>query len=120
MLQPVETVDLQRLVDQVAGFHLFVTPEVRTGDAALRGEGGTTVGLRMSAPLHRFEAGLEAVPSAQDAIRAINVVGEPAGRVELRWMVIPYDFLARPDREPPATPLDPSRSQRFALQEKTF
>jgi hypothetical protein len=118
--QQVETVDLQHLVDQVAGFHVFVTPDVRTGSAALRGEGGATIGLRASASLRRFEAGLEEMPSARHGVRAINVVGEPGGRVELRWLAIPYGFLARPDREPPATPLDPSRSQRLALQETTF
>jgi hypothetical protein len=47
-------------------------------------------------------------------------VGQPVGNLDFRWMIIPYEFMARPDREPPPAMLDPSRSQRFAMQEGTF
>jgi hypothetical protein len=69
--------------------------------------------------LHRFDIDVQ-LPSFEGGVRATNTVGETTGRLKLRWMVLPHDFLARPDREPPPTLLDLSRSQRFAMQESTF
>lgn len=94
---------LQRLVDRAASFDLLVVP-----DPAGRG-----------ARIHRFEIRLRR-PSSTDGVRASNRVGEEVGRLDLRWLVIPDDFVARPDREPPFTSLDPGRSQRVVLQGCTF
>jgi len=94
---------LQRLVDRAASFDLLVVPDPSRGGARL----------------HRFEIRLHR-PSAAEGVRASNRVGEEVGRLDLRWLVIPDDFVARPDREPPAASLDPGRSQRVVLQECTF
>lgn len=111
---------LQRLVDRAASFDLFAAPDPTAGVVApgVPGAGGGAVGFRGGARLHRFQIRLRR-PSPADGVRASNVVGEEVGRLELRWLVIPDDFVARPDREPPATPLDPGRSQRIVLQECT-
>jgi hypothetical protein len=112
------SVRLQSLIDQVAGFNAFAVPEpgsVRTSRAA----GGALAGGRLRQTLHRFEVDLEP-PSPDSGVRASNVFGEAIGGIDLDWRVIPRDFLARPDLEPPATPLDAERSQRFVLQEARF
>jgi hypothetical protein len=83
------------------------------------GESNGVIGIRTSEILHRFDIDIQP-PSFEGGIKAINTVGEPTGRLDLRWLVVPHDFLARPDREPPPTLLDLSRSQRFAMQEGTF
>jgi hypothetical protein len=53
-------------------------------------------------------------------VRAPDVLGEAVGSVEMRWIIIPNEFAARPDAEPPPTPLDRYRSQRFSMQEMTL
>lgn len=109
---------LQRLVDQAAGFNAFVVPDARRPPEALRARGGV-LGAWASGLLHRFEIDLADL-STGDGVRVANTWGEVVGRLDLRWMVVPHDWFARPDREPPATELDPGRSQRFSLQEATF
>ena len=98
------------LIDSTAVFNAFVTPDPSRGDCAVRsrGEGGGVVaGVRCSALLHRFEIDLE--PPSGSGVRAANILGEAVGRVELRWMLIPDNYAARPGVEPPPTALDPSR-----------
>jgi hypothetical protein len=112
---------LQRLVDQAGCFNLFTVPAPGAGGAAVRAPAcpDAAVGVRACQPVHRFDIDLQP-PSAEAGVRAANVVGEPAGRLDLRWLVAPYEFLSRPDREPPPTRLDPGCAQRFAMQEMTF
>jgi len=112
---------VQRLVDQVAAFNLYATPDPQGPNAAVQMPGGSrgVIGICASEFLHRFDIVLNR-PSSAMGVKASNSVGEVAGRLDLRWMVIPYEFMARPDREPPPTLLDWSRSQRFAMQEMTF
>lgn len=105
--------ELQILIDQVATFNVFVIPEsTRAGSAQ------NHTGVVCGGSLHRFDIDLER-PS-ESGVRVVNVLGEAEGRVDIRWLIIPNDFAARPDITPPSTPLDPSRSQRFAIQEMTF
>jgi hypothetical protein len=106
---------LQHQVDQAAAFNLFAVPENGRGGCAVR-RGGQVVGVRGAATVHRFQVELQPV-SAANGVRAANRFGEPVGRMEFRWPVIPHEFFALPDREPPAAALDLSRSQRLALQE---
>jgi hypothetical protein len=94
--------ELARLVDQAASFHLLAVP-----------------GPDRAQTLHRFDLELEP-PSAAHGVRGANTVGESAGRLDLRWSVIPWSWAARPDRQPPAERLDASRSQRITLQEAIF
>ena len=42
-------------------------------------------------------------------------MGESYGKFKHRWMLVPDDFVAAPDRESPPTSLDMSRSQRFVM-----
>ena len=104
---------IQRLIDRVAGFNLFVRPA--GGDIA--GGNGST-GFVLNETLHRFDITMQA-PTAQ-GIQAANILGEAVGKVDIRWYMIPDAFVARPDNQPPATRLDPSVSQRFVMQETTF
>jgi hypothetical protein len=106
---------LQRLIDQVAGFNLYAIP----GPSGLESGGRAITNLALSEALHRFEIEL-APPSAETGVRARNLVGEQSGRLDLRWSIIPDNFVALPDREPPSTQLDFSRSQRFSMQEMTL
>lgn len=104
---------IQRLIDQVAGFNLFVVPN--GGNAA--GANGIT-GFVLSEAVHRFDVVLQ--PPTSNGVQATNTFAESVGRVDIRWFMIPDDFVARPDRQPPATRLDPAISQRFVMQETTF
>ncbi|MGH8070038.1 MAG: hypothetical protein ACRERE_33300 [Candidatus Entotheonellia bacterium] len=112
---------IQHLIDQAAFFNLFAIADPRHSHPAIYapGDSNGVIGIRTSEVLHRFDIDLQ-LPSFDIGVRAINTVGEPVGWLDLRWMVLPHDFMARPDREPPPTLLDPSRSQRFAMQEGTF
>src|SRR6185295_4395754 len=109
---------LQRLVDQAAGFNLFAIPQRESG-GAIPAPGGGAIGLQLSEALHRFDIDLGLAPVGTD-VQASNRVGERVGQLDLRWLIIPQDFRALPDREPPPTLLDRSRSQRFTMQETAF
>src|SRR5689334_14784626 len=106
---------IQQLIDRVAGLNLFVVPH--GGDAAGRALNGLT-GFVVSADLHRFSVVTQR-PTSQE-IQATNLMGENVGRVDLRWFMIPDNFVARPDRQAPQVRLDSSISQRFMMQETTF
>ena len=54
-------------------------------------------------------------PTAGGGLKAANSVGESYGKFKHRWVLAPDDFVGAPGREPPPTPLDPSRSQRFIM-----
>ena len=112
---------VQQLVDQAAWINMFAMPDALHSPVAMYAPGNTNgvIGMRGSEVLPRFDIDMQ-LPSLEAGVRAANVVGQPAGSLELRWMIIPYDFQARPDREPPATLLDWSHTQRFAIQEGTF
>jgi len=102
---------LQHLMDQVAGFSLYATP-----DAAREARGGW--GFVTSEILSRFSIALQS-PSRL-GVQARNTFGELVGRLDIRWYMIPDNFVARPDREPPAYEFNPTISQRFVMQEATF
>ncbi|HEY1379878.1 MAG TPA: hypothetical protein VGF55_23960 [Gemmataceae bacterium] len=104
---------LQSAVDQAAYFNLFSRPEGANGGAALGGPQGV-VGVRVCEALHRFQVATRP-PTAATPLRAANVVGECLGRFRHRWVVVPDDFVALPGAEPPPTPLDPARPQRFVM-----
>lgn len=107
---------IQRLIDQVAGFNLFVVPQ--GGNTTATDVNGLT-GFVASADLHRFSVVMERPTSR--GIQATNVMGENVGRINLRWFLIPDNFVARPDRQPQQqTRLNSSISQRFVMQETTF
>ena len=105
---------IQRLIDQAAGFNLYVVPAVAGAGAPANGVSS----FALTQSVHRFDVTLQRPTSR--TVQAGNVFGEEVGRVDIRWVMIPDKFVARPDREPQAIRLDPSISQRFAMQETTF
>ena len=104
---------IQKLVDQSAGFNLFVVPNQSTGS----GNNGAT-GFSTTGQLHRFDVLLQQPSTGK--VQATNTYGEIVGDLNMQWSMIADDFLACPDRQPPATKLNPAVSQRFAMQEMTF
>ena len=110
---PYSPVVLQRLVDQAAYFNVFSLPDKKNSDIAIKGQ-GNIIGFTVNEDLHRFAIDVER-PTGENGLTASNTVGESYGKFSHRWLLAPDDFLALPDREPPATVLDPSRSQRFVM-----
>lgn len=112
--------ELQRLVDQAAHFSMLSIPENNGSNAPIFAEGGSNVvtGMNICEILHRFKIEVQP-PTSEKPLRASKFVGEAAGRFTHRWMVIPDNFVAALDQEPPPTALDPSRSQRFVMLDST-
>lgn len=112
--------EIQRLVDQAASFNMFVTPDSRTPVSATgaAGSAGACIGMEGHGTIHRFDIDLD-LPTAGNGVRAANRLSRAAGSMEYRWLILPHDFAARPDREPPPAILNPSVSQRFAMQSVT-
>jgi hypothetical protein len=112
---------VQRLVDRASWINVFAIPTANQSKTEIRAPGKSNgiFGAGCSEILRRFEINMT-LPSLESGVKATNIVGEAAGKLDLRWMLIPDDFLARPGLSPPPTILDPSRSQRFVIQEGTF
>jgi hypothetical protein len=104
---------IQQLVDQSAGFNLYVVP-----DQTANSNSNSDTGLVATEKLHRFDVVLQ--EPGPGIVQANNIYGEVIGGLNLRWSIIPDDFLALPDRQPPSTRLNPAVSQRFVMQEMTF
>jgi hypothetical protein len=109
---PFDTV--MHLLDEAAYFTLFSIPAKGHSEAILsrRGLGGL-IGMKMKERLHRFNVVVQ--PPSRDGVVASNIIGEKLAHFEHRWMLAPDGFPALPDREPPETALDPTRSQRFVM-----
>jgi len=103
---------LQHSIDQVVGFNLYARSA-----ASSKTESGRR-GLVLNATLNRFDILLQS-PS-KGGVQASNTVGETVGRLNLCWFMIPNDFVARPDHDPPVHRLDATISQRFVIQEAIF
>lgn len=100
---------LQSLIDSAAVFNAYVIPESTHSPGAE---------VRCGGLIHRFDIDLDI--TSDSCVKTASLLGEPVGRVEMRWLVIPNSYAARPDAQPPPTPLDRSRSQRFSMQEMSF
>ena len=110
---PFEVVD--HLLNQAAYLNLLSVPATAPGAAAIQGSGSAgPIGFQISETLHRFQVNVGS-PDLETGWRSENIVGEPVARFDHRWLMIPNDFRALPGLEPPATPLDRSRSQRFVM-----
>jgi hypothetical protein len=107
---------VQHLLDQAAYFNMLSIPDPQRLPAAILApdKSGGLIGVQVHEVLHRLGITVE-LPASATGLRAANVVGEPAATFSHRWMFIPRDFRALPDREPPPTLLDASRSQRFVM-----
>lgn len=106
---------VQKLVDECAGFNLFVVPG-QTGRND-RGTGGMTA-FRGPHTLKRFDVGLQ-TPTERGVLSS-NTFGETVGSLDIQWFMMPDSFVARPDCQPPETKLNPTVTQCFAMQETTF
>src|SRR5262245_17927044 len=106
---------VQRLLDQAAYFNLFSIPGGR-GNAAVTpaGRPSAITSFRISEILCGFSVRLEP-PRESRPLSAVNLLCDPIGRFDQRWVLIPDDYHARPDRTPPSTTLDPTRPQRFVM-----
>jgi hypothetical protein len=109
---------LQRLVDRAGYFNAFSVPDAKDSTVAIRGQGGNgdCIGFRVSEDLLRFVVTVQP-PTADIGLKAANAVGESYGKFKHRWVLAPDDFVGAPGREPPATSLDSSRSQRFLMMD---
>jgi hypothetical protein len=107
---------LQRLVDKAAYFNAFSLPDAKDCDVTIRGQGsnGDCIGFRVNEDLHRLAVTVQPL-TGDSGLKAANAVGESYGKFKHRWVLAPDDFVGAPGREPPPTPLDPSRSQRFIM-----
>ena len=105
---------VQHLLDQAAYFNLYSMPERGSPCAIRSGSSGACVGFNVSEALHRFNVRLQP-PERGECLRAINAVAEQMGSFHSRWLICPDDFVALPGCEPPATPFNPTRQQRFVM-----
>lgn len=102
------------LLDEAAFLTMFSLPAKGHSEAILsRGGVGGVIGMKIRERLHRFSVVMQ--PPTRYGISSSNIIGEQLARFEHRWMFAPDGFPALPSREPPETPLDPSRSQRFVM-----
>jgi hypothetical protein len=108
----------QRLIDQAAQFHVYLAPDRASTRAAPRDATAGVTGIDGDHTVRRFDLDLE--HAGQDVPSGRSVVGETIGRASLRWAIVPEEYIARPDREPPPTPRDTAVSQRFTIQPSTF
>jgi len=100
------------LIREAAYLPIFTVPDPTRPNQPVLSERGEMIGVLVNEELHRFEI----TPDLSGpGIHTRNVVGEPVATVHIRWMTCPDDFEAAPGREPPPTPVDPSRSQRFVM-----
>jgi hypothetical protein len=106
---------IQKLLDQGAFFNLLAAPNHKIAHVSIGGvAGGGIIGVRLHDALHRLSV-VTSPPAGDNPIATKNTVGQRIGSFNQRWMFVPDDFVALPDKEPPPTRLEPSRSQRFVM-----
>lgn len=107
---------LQSVIDQAAHFNMFSIPDLSLNKPVICASrnAGSVIGMNVCETLHRFRIRVSP-PSPGKPMTASNEVGEEAARFTHRWMLAPDDWAAGPGLEPPPTPLDPTRSQRFVM-----
>jgi hypothetical protein len=110
-----------RALKRAAYFPLFSVhnPQRRNVPVPSSTNPNSLVGMQVFEELHRFRMDTER-PDRRQGIHASNCLGAAAARVEIDWRVIPDSFVATPNQLPPATELDPTRSQRFAMYNGKF
>jgi hypothetical protein len=111
---PISPELLQRVIDEAAHFNLLSIPDCSQRPSIIYSTTGAVIGMEVCESLHRFQIKVQP-PSPHKPLTASNLVGEKVGSFRHRWMLTPDDWAAVPDRNPPQTALDPSRSQRFVM-----
>jgi hypothetical protein len=107
---------VQQLLNQAAYFNLYSRS---AGCEPIALPDGAVAGFRLRERLCRFSIAMS-IPSQRAGLLASNLVGEPLGTVEHRWMFMPEQYAARPGVEPPPSAFDPRASQRFAMLDSVF
>ncbi len=106
---------VEDVVDRAAIFNLHLGPSAAGSGGASRSLGSPVHGFLTRGMLAGLD--IDLAPTTRSAgVRAHNMVSGPAGHHTAEWLIVPEDHIAFPDRRPPATPLDPTRSQRVVLQ----
>lgn len=105
---------VMHLLDEAAYFTMFSIPTRGQSRTILpSGSSHGPIGIDVREALHRFSITVQ--PPSRDGLNVNNTVGEKLAYFEHRWMFAPDGFAALPQREPPGTVFDPSRSQRFVM-----
>ncbi|MCH9651596.1 MAG: hypothetical protein K0U98_25445 [Deltaproteobacteria bacterium] len=99
-------------LDQAAILNTISVPS-RSGGGGIRSGGGIT-GIDVQESLHGLRVAVDQ-PSREKGLSARRQVGQKVASSHHRWLMIPDSFQASPDRLPPETVFDSSRSQRFAM-----
>lgn len=112
---------VQHHLDQAAYLSMIAAPDANRSNIKVLTSGGpgTCIGIEATMILHRFDAIAE-VPTVEGGLKTVNRVGQPGGTLSSRLLIIPDDYQALPGQQPPATRLDPTRSQRFVLLNDCF
>jgi hypothetical protein len=110
---------VESMLRAAAYFPLFSVPNPKTATVPLSDGRAGLVGMKVFESLHRFSM-RTVMPLVGDSLQELNRVGPTAATIRIDWRVIPDDFAAAPHAVPPPTPLDPSRSQRFAMYDGHF
>src|SRR5262249_27085333 len=105
-----------RRLEKAAAFLLFSGEDPADPDAVVFSPQvpGGVAGLDIFRDLRRLDVDMRS-PEPLTAAWARNHTGQAVGRLGARFRVAPGDFDPSPGREPPPTPLDPSRPQPFVL-----
>jgi hypothetical protein len=111
--------EVTRLLNRAAFFSLFSVPSnIPNVPLPMPGNPSQLRGIEVHENVHRFDIRVER-PEC-DNLQATNTLGQHAGTVHIRWLPVPDNFEAAPNRTPPPTALDPSRSQRFVMMDGEF
>jgi hypothetical protein len=118
---PGEDGAVRAVLERAAYFTLFSVhnPAVQNLPLTSPADPRQLIGMKVFEQMHRFAIQVKR-PSRGGGLEVVNRVGQAVAEIEIDWRVIPDDFLAAPDRLPPPTALDPTRSQRFAMYDGHF
>lgn len=111
--------EVTHLLREAAYLSIFSMPDSTKPNKPIVSPRGEMIAVEVNEDLHRFDIRVDQ-PTAKRGLRAISSVGQRVAEVHIRWTPIPDDFEASPGIEPPPTPLDPTRSQRFAMLDGEF
>jgi hypothetical protein len=107
------------LLKRAAFFSLFSVPSnIPNVPLPMPGRRSQLRGIEVHENVHYFDIRDER--SECNGLKVRNTLGQHAGTVHIHWLPVPDNFEAAPDRTPPPTALDPSRSQRFVMMDGEF
>lgn len=106
---------VQQILDEAAYFNFYSTPDLsRCRPIPDPRNASTIIGFQVGETVCRFSITMSP-PSVDRGFTSWAMLGEPVARFDHRWLFVPDDFAALPDREPPPVAFDPARHQRFVM-----